>query len=179
MTVFDILEIVQCDISTLSDVRDPLEEYCKTTIESRVAQLEMKFSCIDSLNGENAKLRGDNSKLHNDNAMQNIEIQDVMDHVAIIKGELEHANAKVASLEAEIEALKQCDDKNGLTRWKTIDNGLNSPSHEPEETPKDEGAMNDVTSANRHAKQANTRISGNLKHQRNLKVTQASSMMAA
>ena len=105
--------------------------------------------------------------------MQKIDIEDLMDRVAIIKGELEHANAKAASLEAEIEALKQCTDKNGLTRWKTIDNGLNLPSHEPGEAPKDEGAINDVTSANRHAKQANTRISGNLRHQRNLKVTQA------
>ena len=51
MTAFDILKEIQCDISALSDVRDPLVEYCETMIESRVAQLEMKFSCIDSLNG--------------------------------------------------------------------------------------------------------------------------------
>ena len=57
MTAFDILKEMQCDISALSDVRGPIEEYCKTTLESRVAQLEMKFSLIDSLNEENAKLR--------------------------------------------------------------------------------------------------------------------------
>ena len=168
MAAFEILDGIQCDISALSDVEVPLEisnNVESTTLESRVAQLEMKFSLIDSLNGENEKLRSDNSKLHNESAMQKIVIEELM--------------AKVASLEAEVVALKQCDDKNGLTRWKTIDDGLNSPSHETEETPKDEGATNDVTSANRHAKQANTRISGNLRHQRNLKVTQASSMMAA
>ena len=80
---------------------------------------------------------------------------------------------------AENETLKQCSDKNGLTKWKTLMNGLNSPSHEPEEAPKGDGAIDDVTSTIKHAKQTNTRISGNLKHQRNLQVSQASSMMAA
>ena len=39
LTVFDILMLVKCDISTLSDIREPLEEYFKPTIESRVANL--------------------------------------------------------------------------------------------------------------------------------------------
>ena len=42
--------------------------------------------------------------------------------------------AKVDSLVAENENLKQCNDENGLTKRKTLVNGLNSPSHGPEES---------------------------------------------
>ena len=57
MTAYEILDGIQCDISALSDVKDPLKvsnNVESTTLESRVAQLEMKFSLIDYLNGENA-----------------------------------------------------------------------------------------------------------------------------
>ena len=168
LVAFVVLDGIQCDGSALNDVEDSLvvsDNVESATLESRVAQLEMKFSLIDSLNAEKEKLRSDNSKLHNENAMQKIAIDDLM--------------AKVASLEAEVVALKRCNDENGLTRWKTINGGLNSVSHGPGETPKDEGVTNDTTTASKHAKQASTRISGNLKHQRNLRVTHASSMMAA
>ena len=124
--VFDILEKVKCDISTLSDVRDPLEEYFKPTIESRVANLEMKFTCIDSLNEENAKLRNKNDELSDENARQKIEIRELEDRVADLADNLEQlaeqADDKVKLLEAEIMALKDCDDKD-------------SPSHESGETP--------------------------------------------
>ena len=145
LTIFDILEKVKCDISTLSDVRDPLEEYCKTTIESRVANLEMKFSYIDSLNGENAKLRNKNDVLSVENAKQKVEIQELEVSVTNLTDELEQlaeqalqAEDKVKLLEAEVKALKDCDDKK------------DSPSHVPGEAPKDEDAINDVAKANRH-----------------------------
>ena len=131
MTAYETLDGIQCDISAIIDVKTPLKvsnNAESTTLETRVAQLEKKFSLIESLNGENAKLRDDNVR-------QIREIQDLKDHVALIKGELEHAYAKVDSLVAENVALKQCSDENGLTKWKTLMNGLNSPSHEPEETP--------------------------------------------
>ena len=44
---------------------------------------------------------------------------------------------------------------------------------------KGDGAIVDVTSTIKHAKQTNTRITENLKHQRNLQASQASSLMAA
>ena len=188
LTVFDILEKVKCDISTLSDVRDPLEEHFKPTIESRVANLEMKFTCIDSLNEENAKLRnkidslnGENAKLRiendvlsDENAKQKVEIRELEIHVTNLTDEVEQlaeqaiqAENKVKLLEAEVKALKDRDDNK------------DPPSQEPGETPKDEGATNDVARTNRHTKQANSKVSGNLRHQRNLIATQASSMMAA
>ena len=80
MTAYEILDGIQCDISALSVVKTPLKvsnNVESTTLESRVAQLEMKFSFIDSLNEENTKIRGDNSKLNNDNARQIMEIQDI------------------------------------------------------------------------------------------------------
>ena len=55
-----------------------------------------------------------------ENAKQKIEIQELEDRVEFLEGELEQlaeqADAKVKLLEAEIKALKDCDDKNGLTR---------------------------------------------------------------
>ena len=171
LTVFYILEKAKCDISTLSDVRDPLEEHFKPTIESRVANLEIKFNCIDSLNEENAKLRIENDILKE-------EVQELEASVARLSDEAEQlaeqlavrelqAENKVKLLEAEMKALKDCDDKK------------DSPSHESGETPKDVGATNDATRTNRHTKQANAKASGNIRHQRNLKATQASSMLAA
>ena len=59
MTAYDILDAIQCDISALSVVKTPLKvsnNVESTTLESRVAQLEMKFSLIDALNEENVKL---------------------------------------------------------------------------------------------------------------------------
>ena len=174
MTVFDILEKVKCDISTLSDVRDPLEEYFKPTIESRVANLEMKFTYIDSLNEENAKLRNKIDSLNEENAKLRIENDVLSDEVRNLSDEVEQlaeqaiqAEDKVKLLEAEVKAVKDRDDNK------------DPPSQEPGETPKDEGATNDVARTNRHTKQANSKVSGNLRHQRNLKATQASSMMAA
>ena len=114
-------------------------EYCETTIESRVAQLETKFSCIDSLNGENAKLRIENDVLSDENAKQKVEIHELEIHVTNLTDEVEQlaeqaiqAENKVKLLEAEVKALKDCDDNK------------DSPSQEPGETPKDEGATNDV-----------------------------------
>ena len=89
MTAYETLDGIQCDIGAISDVKTPLKvsnNAESTTLETRVAQLEKKFSLIDSLNGENANLRGDNSKLYNENAVQKIKIQDLKDHAAIIKG---------------------------------------------------------------------------------------------
>ena len=109
---FVVLDGIQCDGSALNDVEDSLvvsDNVESATLESRVAQLEMKFSLIDSLNEEKEKLRSDNSKLHNENAMQKMVIDDLM--------------AKVASLEAEVVALKRCDDENGLTKLKTTNEG--------------------------------------------------------
>ena len=98
------------------------------------------------------------------------------------------AENKVKLLEAEVKALKDYDDKKDSPSHGpdetpkdegAIKDVTRANRHEPGETPKDEGAISNVTRTNRHAKQANSKISGNLRHQRNLKVTQTSSMMAA
>ena len=107
-TDYETLDVIQCDTGAINDVKTPLKvsnnaesNAESNTLETRVAQLEKKFSLIESLNGENAKLRDDNVR-------QIREIQDLKDHVALIKGELECAYAKVDTLVAENETLKQC-----------------------------------------------------------------------
>ena len=99
--------------------------------------------------------------------------------------ELRNAYAKVESLVAENSALQH-----GIG-----ENDISLPSHEPESAPptspsspppsevldeeEGDGANDDVIITNVQAEQNNPRMTSNLKHQRNIQATHASSSMAA
>ena len=151
MAAYEALDGMQCDYDAISVAKSHLKvcsDVESAILEDRVAQLENKFTLIDSLGADIAKLRDKNAKLSNENAELVTQIQESKYNMDMIRNDLDQAYIKVKSLMEENKALKQSNDEKGLTRSDTVTNmtnDLDTPSHETEETPH---TFSDITPSN-------------------------------